>query len=210
MTDKPVGKTLTPNDAASARRSRADADRALLRRVAEGEEAALGKLYDEWAHRVHWVAMTLLRDVDDADDVVEETFWQVWRTAKGYEEGRGAPSSWLLMIARSRAIDRLRARRRRGDWTAASSGWRELGDVDPTAGLIDSDAELHMEGRKAALMSAMRSLPQEQREALDLAFFDGLSHTEIAERTSLPLGTVKTRIRLAMEKLRRCLARDEP
>ena len=87
-----------------------DDDRALLRRLADGDEAALVSLYDLWSERVHALALWILKDADDAEDVVEETFWQIWRTAGGYQGQRSAGSTWIMMIARSRALDRLRAR----------------------------------------------------------------------------------------------------
>src|SRR5919112_381259 len=96
-----------------------DHDRALLRRMAGGDESALGALYDLWSQRVHTLAFWILKDADDAEDVVEETFWQIWRTADGYQGQRSAGSTWILMIARSRALDRLRARKQRADLTTA-------------------------------------------------------------------------------------------
>jgi RNA polymerase sigma-70 factor (ECF subfamily) len=173
--------------------------------MADGDEAALGTLYDLWAERVHTLAFWILKDADEAEDVVEETFWQVWRTAKQYDGKRAAGSTWVMMIARSRALDRLRSLRRRADWATAPSTENALRDL-----VSKSPAELPGTGldtpeRSAELASALGALPPEQRAAVELAYFEGLSHGEIAERTSQPLGTVKTRIRLAMEKLRQGL-----
>jgi RNA polymerase sigma-70 factor (ECF subfamily) len=170
--------------------------------MADGDEAALGTLYDLWAERVHALAFWILKDADDAEDVVEETFWQVWRTAKQYDGKRSAGLTWLMMIARSRALDRLRSRRRRADWTMAPSTESALRDLvsDSPADLPDTEPE-----HRSELASALGALPQEQRAVVELAYFEGLSHGEIAERTSQPLGTVKTRIRLGMEKLRQRL-----
>lgn len=182
-----------------------DKDGALLRRMADGEEAALGTLYDLWAERVHTLAFWILKDADEAEDVVEETFWQVWRTSGQYDGRRSAGATWLLMIARSRALDRLRSRKRRADWTAAPSTASELRDQ---AGAMPGelpDIGLERSEGQSRLASAMGDLPPEQRSALEMAYFEGLSHGEIAQRTSQPLGTVKTRIRLAMQKLRRGL-----
>jgi RNA polymerase sigma-70 factor (ECF subfamily) len=178
--------------------------------MADGDESALSALYDRWVDRVHTIAYWILKDADEAEDVVEETFWQVWRTAARYDVARSAGSTWLMLIARSRALDRLRAERRRADWTAAPS----------TAGaLIESsfDAQADSTSRGGSgdhstlLADAISALPPEQQEALKLAYFGGLSHSEIADRTAQPLGTVKTRIRLAMNKLRQRLGflRDE-
>ena len=173
--------------------------------MADGDEAALGALYDLWAERVHALAFWILKDVDEAEDVVEETFWQAWRTAGRYDGKRSAGSTWLMMIARSRALDSLRSRRRRADWIAAPSTASLMRDqVGSTAADVPG-AELETTDRRAELASALHTLPPEQRTALELAYFEGLSHGEIAERTSQPLGTVKTRIRLAMHKLRQGL-----
>src|SRR5215213_1898431 len=98
-----------------------EGDSALLRRMGDGDESALATLYDRWSNRVHSIAFWILDDRDDAEDVVEETFWQAWRTAADFVSGRSAPSTWLLMIARSRALDRLRARRRRSQRTAEAA-----------------------------------------------------------------------------------------
>ena len=183
-----------------------DRDRALLRRMAAGDEAALGALYDLWSGRVHALALWILKDADDAEDVVEETFWQIWRTANRYQGGRSAGSTWIMMIARSRALDRVRARKRRADWTAApgtvSALQDQLGDASPPE---QPGSRVEVADHQAQLLSALAGLPSDQRTALELAYFEGLSHGEIAERTSQPLGTVKTRIRLAMQKLRQGL-----
>jgi RNA polymerase sigma-70 factor, ECF subfamily len=182
-----------------------DTDRALLRRVAAGDEAALGSLYDGWAERVHALAFWVLNDADEAEDVVEETFWQVWRTAARYDGTRSSVSTWLMMIARSRALDRLRGRRRRADWTAAPATVNALQDQVGNAPPEIPGLALERAEQQHQVAVALNALPPDQRSALELAYFEGLSHGEIAERTSLPLGTVKTRIRLAMQKLRQGL-----
>ncbi len=187
-----------------------DPDAALLRRMADGDESALAALYDRWVERVHTVAYWILQDTDEAEDVVEETFWQAWRSAARYDGARSAGSTWLVMIARSRALDRLRAQRRREDWTAATSTAGALLD-EAMAGEPGTTAVPERGEHSAVLAEAIGALPSEQRQALELAFFGGLSHSEIAAQTAQPLGTVKTRIRLAMEKLRQRLGflRDE-
>ena len=187
-----------------------DPDAALLRRMADGDELALAALYDRWVERVHTVAYWILKDTDEAEDVVEETFWQAWRTAARYDGTRSAGSTWLVMIARSRALDRLRAQRRREDWTAATSTAGALLD-EAMAGEPDTTAVPEHGEHSTALAEAIGALPSEQRQAIEMAFFGGLSHSEIAAQTAQPLGTVKTRIRLAMEKLRQRLGflRDE-
>lgn len=189
---------------ASGRRAASEShDHLLVRRMAGGDESALAALYDAWADRVHTLACWILRDSDEAEDVVEETFWQAWRTAARYDGERAGGGTWLLMIARCRAIDRLRARRRRADGTAAFSTTGALLDG---AGTELPGAEEERRERYSVLASALDGLPREQREALEMAFYGGLSHAEIAAQMAQPLGTVKTRIRLAMQKLRLRLA----
>jgi RNA polymerase sigma-70 factor (ECF subfamily) len=173
--------------------------------MAAGDETALGTLYDLWSERVHTLALWILKDADEADDVVEETFWQMWRTADRYQGQRSAGSTWIMMIARSRALDRLRARKRRADWTAAPGTVSALQDQVGNASPEQPGIRVELADQQAGLLSALADLPSEQRTALELAYFEGLSHGEIAERTSQPLGTVKTRIRLAMRKLRQGL-----
>jgi RNA polymerase sigma-70 factor (ECF subfamily) len=173
--------------------------------MADGDEAALGALYDLWSKRVHALALWILKDADEAEDVVEETFWQVWRTAERYQGQRSAASSWIMMIARSRALDRLRARKRRADWTAAPGTVSALQDQQDDRSSERPGSRVDTADQQGQLASALADLPPEQRTALELAYFEGLSHGEIAERTSQPLGTVKTRIRLAIQKLRQGL-----
>ena len=172
--------------------------------MANGDESALGELYDQWVTLVHSLAAHLLRDPEEAEEVVEETFWQAWRQAARYDETRGAVSTWLTTIARSRALDRLRARRR-----VREEPWSQLapdGDSDRLEPAADAStdplASAEAAERSTLVRSALGGLPAEQREVLEMSYFGGLSQSEIAERTGLPLGTVKTRARLALEKLR--------
>jgi RNA polymerase sigma-70 factor (ECF subfamily) len=178
-------------------------DAELVRRMRSKDERALGTFYDRWFPVVHGVISRMLESPDDVEDVVEEAFWQAWRQADRFEAERGSVQTWLLTIARSRALDRLRARRR----------LREEPLIDGTAGEADTsaptpaapsdplaDAE-HAE-RSQIVRAALADLPTEQREALELGYFGGFSQSEIAEQTGLPLGTIKTRMRLALQKLR--------
>src|SRR4051812_21116770 len=192
MDDRQRVSTIPTRTAATGPRA-PDQAPLLLHRMADGDESALAALYDQWSGKVHTLAFWILQDSDDAEDVVEETFWQVWRTAGQFDPGRASAAGWLMMIARTRALDRLRAQRRRVVRTVASaSDFSEALQPDP----IECEPKL---------AEALGALPTEQREALQLAFFGGLSHSEIAARTAEPLGTVKTRIRLAVEKLRQSL-----
>ena len=199
----------TPSGAAGATRgdreatgeaTRGPADFALIDRIRGGDESALAELYDRWSDRVHSLAVHLLRDARDAEDIVEETFWQAWRGASRYDAARGAVGTWLLTICRSRALDRVRARRRRP----------ENAPLDDAPLLVDPAADpsdTMVAGETSRIVrAALVELPAEQRQALELAYFLGLSQSEIAERTGQPLGTIKTRVRLAMNKLRERLA----
>ena len=178
-------------------------DHALVRRMAAGDESALGTLYDRYSPLLHSVVLRIVGDPDDAEEVLEDAFWQAWRQAGRYEESRGGLSTWLVMIARSRAVDRVRARRR-----FREERWDELPDApaDPADESAPSpfDAAGSDELRRI-VGRALAALPAEQRQAVELAYFRGLSQTEIAEATGQPLGTVKTRARLALQKLREAL-----
>lgn len=174
-------------------------DVALVRRMAGGDDQALGVLYDRWHPVVHGVVSRLLRQPDDVEDVVEETFWQAWRQASRFDLARGAVQTWLLTIARSRALDRARTLRRRREEPFEGDDGQPV--IQPAAeGNPALDAEASE--RRRIVMAALSGLPAEQREALELGYFGGLSQSEIAERTGQPLGTVKTRMRLALQKLR--------
>lgn len=171
--------------------------------MTSGDEAALATLYDRWSTLVHSVAAQTLADADDAAEVVEEVFWQAWRQAGRYQEGRGAVSTWLGMIARSRALDRVRSRRKAREveapvGTAALHAFPAAGE-DPALGAESAE-------RSRLVSLAMGSLPPEQRETVELAYFRGMSQSEIAAHTGQPLGTIKTRARLALQKLREKLA----
>ena len=173
-------------------------DVALVRRMVEADETALGALYDQWNRALYSLVLHLLQDHDEGEDVVEETFWQAWRKASAYEPSKGAVSTWLLTIGRRRALDRLRARKRhREDLAGWGSTFADLPSNEP--GPLE-DAEI--QDRREQVRAALRGLPREQREVLELGYFNGLSQSEIADATGQPLGTVKTRMRLAMQKLR--------
>ena len=181
----------------------ADSDRELVRQMSASEEQALGIFYDRWAPLVHSLVIHLLDDAGEAEDVVEETFWQAWRQASRYDQSRGSVSTWLVTIARSRALDRARSRRRRKEDSLTQLGESDAARVTRVgvdAANPHEDAEAS--DRRSAVIKALCTLPEEQREALQLAYFGGLSQTEIADKTGQPLGTVKTRTRLAMQKLR--------
>lgn len=181
-------------------------DQAMATRLAGGDESVLAAMYERWAPQVHTVAFCILGDADEAEDVVEETFWQAWRSAASYDGARAAIPAWLMMIARSRALDALRRRQRMAGRLAAASQAKALADGDePSVPEPPPAFEFEKREHYARLAAGLAALPPDQREALELAYYAGLSHAEIAVRLAQPLGTVKTRLRLAMQKLRQRL-----
>jgi len=163
---------------------------ALLRRLAAGDQKALGEFYDLYAGLANGLALRILRDTADAEDVVQEAFVQVWRQAGRYDPRRGSPQAWLCTIARTRALDRLRRRVSRREDTAEAA----------PAGTETPQTEEALTVRKA-----LDGLSADQRRALELAYYEGLTQTEIARHLGEPLGTIKTRIRTAMIRLREAL-----
>lgn len=178
-------------------------DVALMRRIVEADETALGALYDRWVRSLYSLVLHLLKDPDEAEDVVEETFWQAWRKADSYEPSKGAVSTWLLTIGRRKALDRLRAKKRSREEFMSSDRavFADLPSSDP-----DPATDVERSELRERVRAALNELPDEQREALELGYFSGMSQSEIAEATGEPLGTVKTRMRLAMQKLREPLS----
>ena len=177
-----------------------ESDQQALERMARGDADALADLYDRHAARVYSLALRIVRDAGDAEDVVQEVFAQAWRQASRYTASRGAVTAWLLTLARSRAIDRLRARRARPEAQGADTAATELADLAPPVDWQYLSAE-----QIRLVRAALEQLPFLQRVAIELAYFDGLTHVEIAARLEEPLGTVKTRIRSALTKLRESL-----
>jgi RNA polymerase sigma-70 factor (ECF subfamily) len=171
-------------------------DGALVDRIARGDPAALGELYDRHGRVVFGVLYRLLGAAEPAEEVAQDAFHAVWRRAATYRPDRGSVRTWLLAIARNAAIDWRRTKGKRIEREAT---------IDEAAELVE---ETRVEDRVIASLQAERvraavaSLPDEQRVVLSLAFWSGLSQTEIAERTGTPLGTVKSRVRLGMSKLR--------
>jgi RNA polymerase sigma-70 factor (ECF subfamily) len=172
----------------------------LVAQVARGDEQALATLYDETSRLVYGLLLRVLGDASAAEEVLLDVYTQVWRQAANYSAERGAPLAWLTTIARSRAIDRLRAGRTERERT-------EPLDVSLYRAAASDDVEEEWAVRESqgAVRAALEGLAPEQRELIELAYFRGMSHSEIAAARGLPLGTVKTRIRLGMSKLRDAL-----
>lgn len=174
-------------------------DLLLLRRVQRREEEALSALYDRWVDPVYAVAAHLVGALDEAEDVVEKTFSQVWSDADRYEDGRGSVGTWIILIARSRALDRLRSTQRRQKHHVSMTDTA----MNATASDRPSPLQDASAGEQRGMVAdALERLPNDQREVVRLTFFGGLTQREIADHLGLPLGTVKTRVRLAFAKLR--------
>ena len=168
----------------------------LILQLARGDRRAFGRFYDAYASLVFSLALRLLRDRAAAEDLLQEVFFQVWRDASNYSAARGSPEAWLVTITRSRGIDRLRSRRRRDRRLVpmeAGSGKTYDAAVESGAGAAEA---------RVTVNSALARLPENQRRVLELAYFDGMSQTEIADYMKEPLGTVKTRMRTALQRLR--------
>ncbi len=176
-------------------------DEAALERIARGDHDALAELYDRHARPVYSLALRILQNPSDAEDIVQEVFSQAWREAARYDRLRGAVAAWLLTLARSRAIDRLRARRARPENAADHRAVVNVADLG-----LPPDLQVLSSEQIACVRAALGELPVLQRVAIELAYYEGLTHVEIAARLEQPLGTVKTRIRLALIKLRDALA----
>jgi len=175
--------------------------------MAAGEDAALGDLYERYGKMVYALALAIVREPADAEEVVVDAFGQAWRQAGSFDASRGSAGAWLATIARSRALDTIRARGRRARAHERAATLSEEGIATPvaTAGSDPSRGVERTEARRL-VSQALATLPGPQRTAIELAYFEGLSHSEIAERLAEPLGTVKTRIRTGMEKLRSLLS----
>jgi RNA polymerase sigma-70 factor, ECF subfamily len=174
-------------------------DNELLRAVSRGDEQALAAIYDRYRLILFGLILRILHDRPEAEDVLQEAFLQVWRRAADFDESRGRAFTWLVTIARSRALDRLRSlgsRAKLADEVVAQSLYEESGDA----------AEDALKSEQGTIVRrALAELPDEQRRTLLLAYFEGLTQTEIAARLGDPLGTVKTRMRTGLMKLKELL-----
>ena len=172
-------------------------DEQILEAVGRGDDDALGVLYDRFGRLAYGLAFRILRDQALAEDAVQEAFLAVWRSADGYKRERAKPSTWILTVVHRRAVDLVRREeRRRGEPLETAP--------EPTAGPADEDVSLR--DRRAAVQSALRELPGDQRQALELAYYGGLTQSELAERLGVPLGTIKSRMFAGLGRLRELLA----
>ena len=179
--------------------SAAATDDDLVRRLASGtDEAALSELYDRYQAAMYGLAMRITNDAGLAQDAVQEAFVGVWRNASRYAEERASVRTWMLSIAHHRAIDIVRRRR-------ATSPLPEIEDGNPALTAPDLWPDVVRSVDAQAIREALGSLPEPQRQVIELAYFSGLTQTEIANRAEVPLGTVKSRVRLGLATLRRAL-----
>ena len=172
-------------------------DRELLRAIASRDREAFQKLYDRHSGMLYSLALRILSDRNEAEDVLQDAFVQVWKTASSYDEGRGKPLGWFIMLVRSRAIDHLRSRRTRARVSESAANQ----NIPVDAGGTPAEEALSSEEQRA-VRRALQALPEEQRIPIEMAYFGGLTQFEIAQRLGQPLGTVKTRIRTGMMHLR--------
>jgi RNA polymerase sigma-70 factor (ECF subfamily) len=179
-------------------------DQALIAAIAAGDSSALEQLYDRYAAVVYRVALRMLKNRELAEDVVQEVFWRVWRRSTSFACDRGRVTQWLFGIAHNLCIDemrRIRARPALIDADVERPLIQELIDEQ-----TDVPAAAWATEQRQVIAQAMRELPAAQRQAIELAYFGGLSHQEIATKLDRPLGTIKTRVRLGLQKLGRLLA----
>lgn len=179
-------------------------DRELMRRLSAGDRDAMKELFDRHAAGVLGLLMRMLRRRGEAEELLQEVFFDAWSQADKYRPEASAPRSWLMMMARCRAIDRIRSvrsrrhRERRAVEQARVDGY--------PVELPEGFENLQREESRQRVAAALGELPAEQREAIEAAFFEGLSHSQVAEKLGAPLGTVKSRILLGMRKLREHLS----
>jgi RNA polymerase sigma factor (sigma-70 family) len=172
-------------------------DERVLEAVGRGDHDALGELYDRYGRLAYGLAFRILRDRTLAEDAVQEAFLAVWRSADAYKRERAKPSTWILTVVHRRAVDLVRKEeRRRGEPLEAAP--------EPATGPADEDAVLR--DRRVAVQTALTSLPGDQRQALELAYYGGLTQSELAARLGVPLGTVKSRMFAGLARLRQLLA----
>lgn len=180
-----------------------ETDKQLIRHVAQGDADSFRELFQRHSSVALGLLIKILKRRDEAEEVLQDVFMEVWNRAERYDENRASVRGWILLRARSRAIDRVRSRasRTEREHDAHSARIQRRGDnVEPVG-----TSRLEREERSQRIGSALDGLPEPQRRALELSFFEGLTQAQIAERTDAPLGTVKSRVLLGMKKLRQSL-----
>jgi RNA polymerase sigma-70 factor, ECF subfamily len=187
----------SPQDPAGEDRSREQAR--LVAAMAQGDKAAMGSLYDQLSGPLYSLAYRMLGDAGEAQDLTQDIFLQLWRTAGSYDAGRGSVFSWAATLIRNRAIDRIRMRQRRSELLAQAAP-----DLQPSTpgGDADSAGTLWLQEKATAVRAALAEIAPDQKQAIELAFFGGLTQQEIAARLNEPLGTIKARIRRGLLKLK--------
>jgi RNA polymerase sigma-70 factor (ECF subfamily) len=177
----------------------------LMRKIALRDAAALDAFYERYHRLVFSLVLRVIRVREDAEDVVVDVFWQIWQQAGRYDESRGKPVTWLLTIARTRAIDALRSSNRQAAHISLAATADTPEDRRPSAVAETPGDPGILADTRQAVRVALKSLPDQQRIPLEMAYFEGMTHTEIAETLNQPLGTMKDRIRMGMSHLRRQL-----
>ena len=180
-------------------------DAALMEALERGDVGALEAVYDRYSSLVFSVSIRVLRDPQLAEDVTQEVFLRLWRQPASFDPARGRFISWLMSVTRNRALDEVRRRSRRVRAEEPEDETRPIEALPSTDRMDDPALGVELREQREVVQAAMTRLPPEQRRVIELAYFSGLTQTEIADVTGEPLGTVKTRIRLGMRKLREAL-----
>jgi RNA polymerase sigma-70 factor (ECF subfamily) len=180
-------------------------DLSLLQRIAARDTAALAELYDRHSRLVFGLVLRIIGDRGEAEEILQEAFVRVWTRADRYEAQMGGPLPWIVRVARNCAIDRLRARRVRAAVHAPAVDVAAVEAATPATGIQDPEAAVLDVERKQTLTDALAGLPTVQRQLIEAAFFEGYTHSELAQHFGLPLGTVKTRIRAGLIAMRQSL-----
>ena len=180
-------------------------DLSLLQRIAARDTAALAELYDRHSRLLFGLILRIVRDRGEAEEILQEAFFRVWTRAEIYDARMGGPLPWIVRVARNRAIDRLRARRVRATVDAPAIDVAAVETAVPATGIQTPEAAVLDAERRRTLTDALAALRADQRQLIEAAFFEGYTHSELAQRFGLPVGTVKTRIRAGMIAMRQRL-----
>ncbi len=179
-------------------------DQVIMEQISRGDLSAMEALYDCYSRAVYSMILRIVQDQQVAEELTQETFFRAWKQAKSFSNDRGKCASWLMSIAHNIAIDEIRRRRARPKSIRSEDSSKYLMNL-PDSSLEDPD-EIIMGGvRRSIVLEALRELPENQRKVLEMSYFGGLTQSEIADKVGEPLGTIKTRMRLALQHLRRNL-----